>query len=113
MSKIEFDMRISGDVEKTVGDQNVTNFKMNNYKFSKQDNENINAEEAADAIVSMTNGLIRSIAPSFVKDENDTYTVDEVVRVIVSKLALTVGVDPQALMLAALRTKIEGRDNEQ
>lgn len=112
MSKIEFDMRISGDVEKTVGDQNVTNFKMNNYKFSKQDNENMNVEEAADAIVSITNGLIRSIAPAFVKDEDDTFTVDEVVRVIVSKLAITVGVDPQAIMLAELRAKIDGKSNE-
>ena len=113
MSKIEFDMRISGDVEATIDNQNVTNFKMNNYKFSKQDNENMNGEEAADAIVSMTNGLIRSIAPAFVKDKDDTFTVDEVVRVIVSKLALTVGVDPQALMLSTLRTKIDGRNNEQ
>lgn len=100
-------MRISGDVEETIDNQNVTNFKMQNYKFSKQNNESMNGEEATDAIVSMTNGFITTIAPAFVPDQDDTYAVDEVVRIIVSKLALSVGVDPQALMLASLRMKIE------
>ncbi len=103
MSKIEFDMRISGDVEKTIDNQNVTNFKMHNFKFSKQNNEIMDGEEATDAIVSMTNGFITTIAPALTKDEAD---VDEVVKIIVGKLALAVGVDPQELMLASLRMKI-------
>lgn len=107
MSKIEFDMRISGDVEETIDDQNitdfVTNFKMHNFNFSKQNNEIMDGEEATDAIVSMINGIITTIAPSLTKDEAD---VDKVVEIIVGKLALAVGVDPQELMLASLRMKI-------
>lgn len=103
MSKIEFDMRISGDVEKTIDNQNVTNFKMQNYKFSKQNNEIMDGEEATNAIVSVTNGFIKTIAPALAPDEDD---FDEVVKIIVSELALAVGVDPQALMLASLRDKI-------
>ncbi len=102
-------MRISGDVEKTIDTQNVTNFKMQNYKFSKQNNESMNGEEATDAIVSVTNGFIKTIAPALTQDEND---VDEVVKVIASKLALSVGVDPQALMLAALRIELSGKRHE-
>lgn len=108
MSKIEFDMRISGDVEKTIDDQNVTNLKMQNFNFSKQNNEIMDGEEATDAIVSMTNGFITTIAPELTRDEAD---VDEVVKIIVGKLALAVGVDPQELVLASLRMKI-GRNRK-
>lgn len=76
---------------------------MQNYKFSKRNNEIIDGEEATNAIVSMTNAFIKTIAPALAPDEDD---VDEVVKIIVSELALAVDVDPQELMLASLRMKI-------